>query len=692
MEFGTFSSPESSHASSTPEHNKDTEDDPKKSKDKKKNYTAPAAAGLATDKTVNPSEQGRPSAEKDRDDREAAREAFWQKIKGKVTEPDTPDKPEQVSEAVNPALKIGETIIEGSDTAADTMQPTVGAEATANAQEQKTGPDVDHTDLKASAQEIIEKRLEAASAELEAQAEDTPKDAEAAASVAFLRAAREKMAKDSSTPVYKLLDAAESDVIGRIVPQREEANAQETDITEQLPTLETGFTGPVLPPDYAAADSLSFDAFDTAPPLPPAPPNEPPFGSAGGIPHPAFSEGLGWIGDVSAETIPIDAANVIPIVDSLHNERVAQNRGLLVGGIAGYFVGRRRGRRQGQVKAEKQARPIQRKLEQNIQDLQQTVASKQRHLESVVHRNVAALSESQGRKRLIEQLLRPAASSATKPESVKVGQRSDGLRVVQSSEVTAAAGMAPTETAAQPVGERYSRSADVEPTRRSATTELLIDDRYQHEFGPAGNVGRLLVEAPLIAAGLPLAAVEAVRSLSPVRSNEREQASVVPFNKKAEAFSHAELMETATKIKVEGTSLKEMVDLGRLDEPALRRVVGEFLEGGDVSAAVSREVKQKELKFERDPRMRQAAGQILGSSSGSASVDNSGRPDSTGVESSGSQSSDSKAAANNAASSRPGPTPDAATLQALRNKQVATVGATVLVIICAILAAFFLSR
>ena len=92
-----------------------------------------------------------------------------------------------------------------------------------------------------------------------------------------------------------------------------------------------------------------------------------------------------------------------------------------------------------------------------------------------------------------------------------------------------------------------------------------------------------------------------------------ELPSVIPFDKNVLRFSKAELLQTAKKINLGGDSLSELLGLGRIDEAGLRRIVGEFLTGGDVQAALKRELQQREMAYERDPRLRRsiaAAGQM----------------------------------------------------------------------------------
>lgn len=70
--------------------------------------------------------------------------------------------------------------------------------------------------------------------------------------------------------------------------------------------------------------------------------------------------------------------------DAKATERIAAVRGLLLGGIIGYLIGRRRGR----VKSERQLIPIQKKLEREVLALRNSIAVKETQLRQLVQEKV----------------------------------------------------------------------------------------------------------------------------------------------------------------------------------------------------------------------------------------------------------------------------------------------------------------
>jgi hypothetical protein len=78
----------------------------------------------------------------------------------------------------------------------------------------------------------------------------------------------------------------------------------------------------------------------------------------------------------------------------------------------------------------------------------------------------------------------------------------------------------------------------------------------------------------------------------------------------AHTMSHGEVLKVAGGIKVEGNSLRQIYESHLVGEKGLRRVVAEYLRGGNFRKALKRELVEREKDFERDPKLRDQASSL----------------------------------------------------------------------------------
>ncbi len=72
----------------------------------------------------------------------------------------------------------------------------------------------------------------------------------------------------------------------------------------------------------------------------------------------------------------------------------------------------------------------------------------------------------------------------------------------------------------------------------------------------------------------------------------------------AQSLSRAELLEMTDKVIIDGTSLRQIYEGHLIGEKGIRRIVAVYLRGGNIKRALRRELVQKEIDFERDPKLR----------------------------------------------------------------------------------------
>jgi hypothetical protein len=301
------------------------------------------------------------------------------------------------------------------------------------------------------------------------------------------------------------------------------------------------------------------------PPLPPTPP--------GGFGSPGFPGGPGSVSPAVAgafyNAAPAAAAPNRQRAGTAQQERLDEGNGagpVLLAGIVGYLIGRRRGR----IKTEKRLLPIQKKLEKQVVDMQWQIHAKEQKLRRVVAEQVR-----------------------NKPvEVVRIQTESIRERVVERTAALAALEQQP----------KLSQVAERERERildrqRAPEAHQLHGELKTHE-----HIGHML-----LAESAPFKRPERQAPES-AQAVERRLATAekVPLqtDKRVETMNRTELMELSEKIVVEGSSLRQIYESHLVGERGLRRLVAEYLRGGDIKRALRREIVEREIDFERDPVMR----------------------------------------------------------------------------------------
>lgn len=277
-------------------------------------------------------------------------------------------------------------------------------------------------ELVAVAKDLARGRRDELAAELAEAAVDSPAADQAEAADAFLAYA--EVSGDLEAAFASALQ--ESDTASAGVGVSPEGEASEP---SDAPVL----IEQIIDPHQAAEGELSLwphrneSAFqpDTDEPDLPAStsagrPVTPMVGSGVGnwIPQPPISGGPGSSFNTVHSPGVAANPNVITVAAAYSNERQAQLRGLLVGGIVGYLIGRRRGR----IKTEKRLVPVQKKLEKEVQGLQTMLLEKEgRVRQAAAERRQVALSPASERLFVttVEQKRTPPV--ALRPSSERIG-------------------------------------------------------------------------------------------------------------------------------------------------------------------------------------------------------------------------------------------------------------------------------
>jgi hypothetical protein len=235
---------------------------------------------------------------------------------------------------------------------------------------------------------------------------------------------------------------------------------------------------------------------------------------------------------------------------------------ILIGGIVGYLVGRRRGR----IKTERKMMPIQKKLEREVSGLKQDILKKEFTIREAARTKVRLKRQSLPREATVSLHAVPAS-----PEAVILSTRE---RRVQNEISTP------------------------KPEKKRSVTLPAPE-----------SIGKVLVAAEIVSTGSD-SNIE-----QKIASTEKQSAE-----RQVETLSRNELLTLSEKVIVEGSTLRQVYETHLISERGLRRLVSEYLRGGDVVRAFQREIIERQIDFERDPKLRDTVRKGLKSSGGTSST------------------------------------------------------------------------
>lgn len=552
-------------------------------------------------------------------------------------------------------------------------------------------------------------RKQALAEELQELPEGEPVPAESAADLAFIHFVEQQLAENPDQPVEAALDQAEETTAGLITEEEtpaEPEGAAETAAAEdthedagetpaerveptegEIPLDSTDEEAPIVinqngntaspSPTSGSGGNSGNNGNGGNGNLPPTPPgaNQPPTPGSGGsgsgnvppgnpprsrmpgpgMPVPGIPPQYSYAQAYPASMPRFNAAPGITDAELWSERRRAMVQGFLVGGILGYLIGRRRGR----IKAEKRLLPIQKKLEKQVKNLAETVAFKETAIRKQAAETAAKMKTLEEQKLFAERLAAAAdANAMNEAAQAKHEDRSaERIDAVKSTE------QSPAE-------------------RTEARHAAALHHELQHTavLPPAERLGRMVVEAP--------AAAVVAAGVIHAEENRGVSAEPIDFHKKVEDYTPKELNQAAEKIRVDGVTLREIRNEHKLDDSAVRRIITKFVEGGSVREAITRELFEHDLRYERDPKHRRFEADNVAGSGGTSGSDggaiSAAAATAIGLAAdAGGRAAGSEKSGDSQANLRHKPTPDQKTLHTVRNRQIAevSVGITVLLAI-----------
>lgn len=306
----------------------------------------------------------------------------------------------------------------------------------------------------------------------------------------------------------------------------------------------------------------------SATPTPASAPTTPP-GSIGPVPGMAPpgvppSPGGGWGGGHGATPDSLSIAPNMQPGEGRAEKKNVRSKVLtasLLSGLIGYYFGTKHGRR----KQESEMRPAQERLAKENKDLRDQVIAGERRIKSL--RRIQAEQTVVS----VEQPGAPPMQETTAPT----------LPQPESADIT-------------PEPEAPSISA---PSAEAAMPAAVAASSRQESVPP---------QAPIAEHKPPEAA--------PVRSS--------PETSQPETLSEPALLDLAEGIRFEGVNAKQMYEQNRLDKESLRRVVTEFIRGGNAEKVLAAELGTNEVVRAQSPEFlqQQASGTNAVAGGSNASV------------------------------------------------------------------------
>jgi hypothetical protein len=285
-----------------------------------------------------------------------------------------------------------------------------------------------------------------------------------------------------------------------------------------------------------------------------------------------------------AEPTPLITQSPAETRRSAQENAAGFTTGLVGGGIMNYLMGKRRGRIQNEAKF----RPVQRKLEKQVKDYSERLLESEAVVRAEARKNNPF---ERANAKEAEVKPKPEAKAESKP-----AKKNDTFEALVKKTLK-------IETRRERVNPTTERIAQIIVP---AAAETLVSTKPSKK---AEKTERLGAKPELKAEK---------NSKKPPETIKIKEVEITV--ERVDKLNRRELLEVSKKIKIEGSSLKEIYENHLIGERGLRRLVKEYLHGGNLQRAYRREFVQRQIDFERDPILRDRAAGDDSTVSGSATA------------------------------------------------------------------------
>jgi hypothetical protein len=463
----------------------------------------------------------------------------------------------------------------------DDIEPLVEATPTTN------------TDVAERFEEIVDDKIESVDQELVGSGEPT-RVSELLADVELLENVAEKL-DEGQDPVKAIDNATEEilenpmtdpDIVEMRQPTPDSLNVDFDNEDDELDknSTKTTVSPPVVPPTRS-----------TPPPPPPSPPI-PPTGAmptfGANTPPPSFDTY-----QPSPNTAPVNDPELVPMNDSFNRD---PNTGrVIASGLLGYMIGRRGGRK----RAEAKMQPIISEQEKQLHD----ISIQLERSEELVKRSVVAETEAAAKASRLEDEAIKNKDSIINTEEVILRaetveeERKDFEERERKLEATLEA-----EENEKKSMENTVRAEEEFSRREEELVEVLQQQREKEDAASTAAIESLQLsnrveteeekrqEQAKVAAQVEHTAQEKVRLSEAKRGID------------ARRMTLSRVLEIAEFIPMRNSlNLRQMYEAKRIDAVSLRRIVNEYLHGGNFEKALEQSLEAVELRSELKHEIKQ---------------------------------------------------------------------------------------
>jgi hypothetical protein len=449
-------------------------------------------------------------------------------------------------------------LFEKKDTVTDEESPESEPEVPENPEELSDG------EAKLVTKQLVEARGDELEQDIVSAESDSPEEAELLANAAFIDKVSEKLETEEQVD-DAVLDQAVAEVVEELEIQPEASETEELDVEteveiEEFVPAEALEPDPVEMSEEAAAEdddsavSVSHSA-STVPPVPPTP--TVPVSAMGGANIPSTPT-QNFVPNFSPQ--PSSPNVITPLTAAPERNKYGRGADMLVGGIIGYLVGRRRGR----IKTEERLIPVQKSLEKKVKDLDEKITIREQKIRTLTSEKVAREGED-ARKSIAEKVEAKAQAKLEARDKVAEQRLADKTivrREVQEQTV-------PAFVQEQEVSRVAAVPEIPEPIEEDMPARLEVSSPETSEILQQQRPEKL---ASVVLASPELAELRPAETIRSVVSKETAKEVV-------QKMPEAELLVAAAKIEVDGQNAKQLYEQGRVSKEDLREVVVEHVRG-----------------------------------------------------------------------------------------------------------------